>query len=124
MPVMLEIKKKINDEFIKLGLSVWNAECIKFSLNGIIPMCSLFPFNNTVRSQGCVAGVAINLQAGWHGVWIVQEKVFSAVHTMQIDSGAHPASYALVTGGSFPIVKWQGHEADHTLFCSADKINK
>ena len=51
------------------------------------------------------------------------ERGFSAVQSVQIDSGAHPASYALGIVGSFPSVKWQGHEADHTLSCSADIIN-
>jgi len=35
---------------------------------------------------------------------------------MQIDCRTHPVSFALGTGGSLPSVKWQGHEADHTLF--------
>lgn len=54
----------------------------------------------------------------------MQEKGFSAVQTVHIDSGAHPVSYALGTEGSLPSVKWQGHEADHTLSCSADKVNE
>jgi hypothetical protein len=52
------------------------------------------------------------------------ERGFSAVKTMLIDSKAHPVSYALGTGCSLLSVKWQRHEADHTLSCSADIINE
>lgn len=52
------------------------------------------------------------------------ERGFSAVQSVQIDSGVHPASYALGIVGSLPSLKWQEHEADHTLCCSADIISE
>jgi hypothetical protein len=39
---------------------------------------------------------------------------FSLHHSVQNGSGAHPASYPMVTGGSFPGVKRPGREADHS----------
>jgi hypothetical protein len=39
---------------------------------------------------------------------------FSLLHVVQTGSGAHPASYSMGTGGSFPGVKRQGREADHS----------
>jgi hypothetical protein len=41
---------------------------------------------------------------------------FSLLHNVQTDSGAHPASYPMGIGGSFPGggVKQQGREADHS----------
>jgi hypothetical protein len=48
----------------------------------------------------------------------------SLVHSLQIGSEAHSASYTLGTGGSFPWVKRQGHEADHSsLFITEVKCD-
>lgn len=58
------------------------------------------------------------------GLDSAEERGLSAVQSVQIDSGVHSACYALGIVGSLPSVKWQGHEADHTLSCSADVINK
>jgi hypothetical protein len=41
-------------------------------------------------------------------------KNFSLLHIVQTDSGVHPTSYKMGTGGSFPGVKLQGREADHS----------
>jgi hypothetical protein len=35
-------------------------------------------------------------------------------HHVQTGCGAHPASYPMDIGGSFPGVKWPGREADHS----------
>jgi len=40
-----------------------------------------------------------------------ESKAFSLIRTAQTASGAHPASYAMGTGGSFPRLKRQGCEA-------------
>jgi hypothetical protein len=45
---------------------------------------------------------------------------FSLLHVVQTGSGAHPASYPMGTGGSFPGVKRQGREADHSPSTSAE----
>jgi hypothetical protein len=37
--------------------------------------------------------------------FLARERDFSILHNVQIGSGAHPASYPMVTGGSFPVVK-------------------
>jgi hypothetical protein len=45
---------------------------------------------------------------------------FSLLRIVQTGSGAHPASYPMCTGGSFPGVKQQEHEADHSSQTSAE----
>jgi hypothetical protein len=45
---------------------------------------------------------------------------FSLLHSVQTSSGAHPASYPMGTGGSFPGVKSPGSEADHPHPYSAE----
>jgi hypothetical protein len=47
----------------------------------------------------------------------------SPLHVVQTDSGAHPASYLMDTGGSFPRVKWTVREADHSPPNSAEVKN-
>jgi hypothetical protein len=48
---------------------------------------------------------------------------FSLHHRVQNGSGAHPASYAMGTGGSFPGVKRPGREANHSPPPSAEVNN-
>jgi hypothetical protein len=45
---------------------------------------------------------------------------FSLLHIVQTGSGVHPTSYKVGTGGSFPGVKRQGREADHSPLTSAE----
>jgi hypothetical protein len=45
---------------------------------------------------------------------------FSLHHCVQNGSEAHPASYPMGTGGSFPGVKRPGREADHSPPSSAE----
>jgi hypothetical protein len=47
-------------------------------------------------------------------------RVKNFLHCVQTGSGAHPASYPMGTGGSFPGVKRQGREADHSPPTSAE----
>jgi hypothetical protein len=49
---------------------------------------------------------------------------FSLHHCVQNGSGAHPASYPMDTGGSFPGVKRPGREADHSPPSSAEVKNE
>jgi hypothetical protein len=57
-------------------------------------------------------------EALWlHGKILVGAR-FSA--PIQTGSGAHPASYTMGTGVSFPGVKWPGHGVDHTPPFSAE----
>jgi hypothetical protein len=51
------------------------------------------------------------------------EQEFSLLHVVQTGSGVHPTSYPMGTGGSFPGVKRQGREADHSSPTSA-KVKK
>jgi hypothetical protein len=43
-----------------------------------------------------------------------QGKKFSLLHIVQTGSGVHPTSYTMGSGGSFPGVRQQGREADHS----------
>jgi hypothetical protein len=46
---------------------------------------------------------------------------FSSSPCVQTDSGAHPASYLMGTGGPFPWAKARpGRDADHSLLSSAE----
>jgi hypothetical protein len=46
-------------------------------------------------------------------------KRFSVFLSVQADSTAHPASYPMSAGGSFPEIKGPGREADRSPTCSA-----
>jgi hypothetical protein len=48
---------------------------------------------------------------------------FLLLHIVQTGSGVHPTSYKMGTGGSFPGVKLQGREADHSPPTSAEVKN-
>jgi hypothetical protein len=48
------------------------------------------------------------------------ERVKNFLHIVQTGSGVHPTSYKMGTGGSFPGIKRQGREADHSLPTSAE----
>jgi hypothetical protein len=49
---------------------------------------------------------------------------FAVLHSFQTGSGAHPASYPMGTGGSFPSgVKRQGREADPSPPSSTEVMN-
>jgi hypothetical protein len=47
-------------------------------------------------------------------------KNMSLLHIVQTGSGVHPTSYKIGTGGTFPGVKRQGREADHSPPTSAE----
>jgi hypothetical protein len=52
-------------------------------------------------------------------------KDFSSSLCVQTDSGAHPASCTMGTGGPFPGVKArQGRDADHSPPSSAEVVNE
>jgi hypothetical protein len=51
-------------------------------------------------------------------------KTFSLLHIVQTGSGVHPTSYIMGTGGSFPGIKRQGHEADHSTPTGAEVKKK
>jgi hypothetical protein len=52
-----------------------------------------------------------------------QGQDLTPLHIIQTDSGAHPASYTVCTGGSFPGIKWPKYEAEHSLPTSAEVKN-
>jgi hypothetical protein len=58
-----------------------------------------------------------------YGLESRQEQGFSPLHSVQTDSGAHPTSYPMSTGGSFPGVKRPVREAVHSPPTSAEVKN-
>jgi hypothetical protein len=68
-------------------------------------------------SRGDVIGIATGywLDSRGVGVRVPVEQEFSLLHVAQTGSEAHPASYPMDTGGSFP-----RHEADHSPPNSAE----
>jgi hypothetical protein len=54
---------------------------------------------------------------------MVKPKDFSVSHGIHTNSGTHPASYPMGTGGSFLGVKQAGHNAHHSPLSGA-KVKK
>jgi hypothetical protein len=80
----------------------------------IIPLCFC-----CVRSWDSSVGIAMgNGLDAWVRFPALQD--FSFLHSVQTDSGAHPASYPMGSRDSFPGVKRPGHEADYSLPYSAE----
>jgi hypothetical protein len=74
------------------------------------------------------AGIAqwysAGLRAGWSGVRVpTRAGDFSLHHRVQTGSGAHPASCPMGNSGTFPGVKRQQREADHSPPSSAEVKN-
>jgi hypothetical protein len=56
-------------------------------------------------------------------VWFPAMQDFS-LHSIQTGSGAHPASYLMATGGSYPGGKAAGREADHSASSNIEVKNR
>jgi hypothetical protein len=66
-------------------------------------------------------GVGIPTDYGLDGLGSIPGSVrFSLLHSVQTDSGAHPASYPVGTVGSFPGLKRPGREVDRSPLSSAE----
>jgi hypothetical protein len=61
-----------------------------------------------------VTGYGLDEQEGREFESRQGKKKFSLLHIVQTGSGVHPTSYKLGTGVSFPGVKRQGREPDHS----------
>jgi hypothetical protein len=75
-----------------------------------------------VRNWESSIGTAIRLQAGWpeNRRTIQDSGRFSVLHIVQTGSGVHLTSYKMGTGGSYPVVKRQAREADHSPQTNAE----
>jgi hypothetical protein len=78
-----------------------------------------FIYYATDSSVGIATGYGLDDQ-GEREFESRQGKKFSLLHIVQTASGVHPTSYKMGTGGSFPRVKRQGREADHSPPTSAE----
>jgi hypothetical protein len=67
---------------------------------------------------GIATGYGLDNRGVW--VWVPVGQEFSLLHVIQTGSEAHPASYQMGTGGSFPWEKRPGREADHSPPTSAE----
>jgi hypothetical protein len=70
-------------------------------------------------SVGIVTGYGLDDQRG-REFESREGKRFSLLHIVQTGSGVHPTSYKMGTGGSFPGIKRQGRETDHSPPTSAE----
>jgi hypothetical protein len=76
-----------------------------------------------------LTSACMKFRAFWNieptGIWSpAEENNFSSSLCVQTSSEAHPASYPIGTGGSFPWGKAQpGREADHSLASSSEVNN-
>jgi hypothetical protein len=59
-----------------------------------------------------MATVCIEHQTLANALTICAVQDFSLLHYVQTDSGAHPPSYPMGSGGNFPGVRRQGRQAD------------
>jgi hypothetical protein len=75
-----------------------------------------------MRSRDSVVGIAIGygLDDRWVGVRVPVGSTIFSPPIVQTGSGAHPASYTMGTGGSFPGIKRPGREVDHSTPTSAE----
>jgi hypothetical protein len=71
-------------------------------------------------SVGIATGYGLDNQGGGGSSSPSRIKKFSLLHIVQTGSGVHSTSYKMDTGGSFPGVKRQGLEADHSPPTSAE----
>jgi hypothetical protein len=70
-----------------------------------------------IRSRDSSVGIATDYgldDQGGREFESRQGKKFSLLHIVMTGSGVHPTSYRMGTGGSFPGVKQQRCEADHS----------
>jgi hypothetical protein len=86
----------------------------------------IFEQHTVQMSRDSAVGIATALRAGRPGVEEYESRQgqdFSPLYVVQTGSGAHPASYPMGVGGSFPEDKRQGREADHSPPTSAEVKN-
>jgi hypothetical protein len=72
------------------------------------------------RDSSVGIATAYGLDDRGAGVRVPVGSEFSLLYIVCTGSGAHPASYPMGTGGSFPEGKAQGREADHSPPASAE----
>jgi hypothetical protein len=75
------------------------------------------------RTQDSSVSIATGCGLDSQGSIPSRGRDFSLLHSVQTDSGAHPASYPMDTRALFSGVKWLGHEADHTPPSSVEVMN-
>jgi hypothetical protein len=80
----------------------------------IIPLCFCC-VRSWDSSVGIVMGCGLD---AWVRFLALQD--FSLLHSIQTNSGGHPASYLMGSRGSFLAVKRQGCESDHSFPSSAE----
>jgi hypothetical protein len=114
----LGVIKWVHELFKRPSYFMWSL-CVH-RLQQLVKFVYFIIINNISQSRD--SSVCKRLATGWMiGVGFpAGAGNFPLHHRVQTGSGAHPASYPMCTGGSFPGVKWPGREADHSPPSSAD----
>jgi hypothetical protein len=91
-------------------------------LHSVIKITPTMAYTAYTMSRGGAVGTvtAYGLDDRGVGVRVPVGSKFSLLHTVQTGSGVHPASYSMGNGVSFPGVKRQGLEADHSPLANAE----
>jgi hypothetical protein len=86
------------------------------------PCCIFASFGQILRVNPMSASVRPSRNLGYIYIFPAEQDFF-LLHVVQTGSRAHPASYPMVTGGSFLVSKRPGREADHSPSSSAEVKN-
>jgi hypothetical protein len=84
-------------------------------------MCIHAEISSILRGQ--LSRYSDGLRAGRPGFDSRQGHVYPLLRSVQPDSGAHPASYPVGAGDSFPRIKRPRRESDHPPLSSAEVKN-
>jgi hypothetical protein len=91
----------------------------RFGITGIFRFTGCYGCGSRDSSVGIATGYGLDDQGG-AGVRVPVGEKFSLLHIVQTGSGVHPTSYKMGTVGTFPGLKRQGREADHSPPTSAE----
>jgi hypothetical protein len=96
-------------------LSVYTFSSLSLYTKSFLPV--LFVSLHPTQSRGSSVGIATGYKLNDRNSRVrfpAGSENFSLLHSAQTGSGAHPASYSLSIGISFPGVKLPGRETNHS----------
>jgi hypothetical protein len=108
------------EQILKFFIGCFPSSCLRFRyfpphfLSSTIPrMRNQVPHAQENSSVSIVTRLRIGRLENWV-LFPAGTRDFSELHSIQTGTGAHPASYPIGTGGSFPGIERSGHEANHS----------
>jgi hypothetical protein len=123
---MIVRPKHVADNLNKIVNNYWNKSYVRRKPLNVI-VCDIFYSSlcQKTKSRDSAVGIATDYGLDNRGVGVPSPFEVKNVlpQAGKTGSGAHQASYSMGTGGSFPAVKRQGREADHSPTTSAE-VNK